>query len=330
MTADETGCLCFGPQPDSRRERPLSSIRPLGPALDRTAGRRLTWRDGQAGTEGRFTRSVVRLNTWSPSCWAFFRARRARERPGRRSRRPAAGPDHFLVAWSGRETIRDCASEGEVERLVDEPVQPPAKSVGTAVDLGEPAQTRLEREVRVLDRDDRLVDSRLGLDRACLGIGLAGDFTAGHVRELRGDLVPASLGDLRDLAQVGGLGPAVDLDPGAAAQPDQVDIGLIDDQVCFDMMGVAHLAERLARLEQLADRFGMRDAHRLAVPRRDEGQLADLFIDLLEDRLQFFGGLEMLTSQGAILAFRTLIVPLGLGEADGVVRLFLHEFLLLL
>ena len=95
-------------------------------------------------------------------------------------------------------------------------------------------------------------------------------------------------------------------------------------------MGVAHLAERLARLEHLADRLGMRNAHHLAVPRRDEGQLADLFIDLLEDRLQFFGGLEMLTSQGAILALRALVVPLGLGEVDGVVRLFLHEFLLLL
>ena len=33
---------------------------------------------------------------------------RARKRPGRRSRRPAAGPDHFLVAWRGREIISDC------------------------------------------------------------------------------------------------------------------------------------------------------------------------------------------------------------------------------
>ena len=64
MTEDEAGCPCFGPRADGQREGPLSSIRPLSlPPPDRTAGWRLTRRDGQAGTEGRFTRGVVRLDT---------------------------------------------------------------------------------------------------------------------------------------------------------------------------------------------------------------------------------------------------------------------------
>ena len=46
---------------------------------------------------------------------------------------------------------------------------------------------------------------------------------------------------------IGRLGLAVDLDPGSAIRADQVDVGLVDDQVGFQVVGVADLAERLCR-----------------------------------------------------------------------------------
>ena len=73
---------------------------------------------------------------------------------------------------------------------------------------------------------------------------------------------------------------------------------LVEDQVGLELVRVADLAERLARLEPLADRLGVGHAHDLAVAGGDEGELADLLVDLLDGRLEVLGHLVVLASPG--------------------------------
>ena len=122
----------------------------------------------------------------------------------------------------------------------------------TAVDLGGAAQAGLELQIGVVDGNDHFVDGRERLGRPGLGVGLGGDLAAGHVGKLGRNFFAAALGDFGNTALEGLLGPAVDLDPGDRIGVDQVDVRLVDDQVGFQAMRIADLAERLAGLEPLA------------------------------------------------------------------------------
>src|SRR5208337_443201 len=94
------------------------------------------------------------------------------------------------------------------------------------------------------------------------------------------------------------------------------------------MMRVADLAERLTRLEPLTDRLGMGSADDLTVTGGHEGELADLLVDLLNDRLELLSALEVLTRHRPVLKLRALVVPVVLVEVDGLIALLLHELFL--
>ena len=80
---------------------------------------------------------------------------------------------------------------------------------------------------------------------------------------------------------------------------DQVDVGLVEDQVGFELAGVADLEERLAGLEVLADRRACAGTpDHLAVAGGDQGQLADLLADLGDRRLELLLHLEVLLGLG--------------------------------
>src|SRR5581483_11700782 len=99
----------------------------------------------------------------------------------------------------------DQLSEREVERLGDEPPEPPAERVRSAVDLGEAAEAGLEDQVGVLQRDDHLVNGVQRLGLAGLRVLLGRDLAPGRCRELGGNLLAVPLGDLADLALEGDL-----------------------------------------------------------------------------------------------------------------------------
>ncbi len=151
----------------------------------------------------------------------------------------------FRFVFSGRRRRVDGAqSELEVEHLVPPSHQPPGQGVGAAIDLGGASQAGLELQIRVIDRDDDFINGRERLGLTRLGIGLGSDLALGHVGKLGGDFLPTPLGDFGDLALVGLLGPAVDLDPGIATGPDQMNVALVENQVSFQFVGIADLAKR--------------------------------------------------------------------------------------
>ena len=163
--------------------------------------------------------------------------------------------------------------------------------MGAAVDFGEAAEAGLEDQVLVVDRDRHLVHrgERLGL--AGLRILLRGDVAAGLVREFGRDLLAILGRHLGDVALEGDLRGAVNLDPGGRLffllGVDQDEVGLVDDQVSFELGRVADLAEGLARLDPLPLGLGVRHADRLAGAGGVEAEAVELFLDLVQ------GGLEI-------------------------------------
>ena len=85
-----------------------------------------------------------------------------------------------------------------------------------------------------------------------------------------------------------------------------MDVALIENQVGFQFAGIADLAERLARLEPLADRLLVRRADDLAVAVADQSQFADLLGDLGNRRLEILGELFVLLGLGTILQLGAL------------------------
>src|SRR3954447_20781162 len=85
-------------------------------------------------------------------------------------------------------------SEREVESLGDQPPEPPAERMRTAIDLGEPALAGEEGKVSVLDRDDHLVHGVQGLHLAGLVVLLGRDLAPGGIREFGRDLLAVPLG----------------------------------------------------------------------------------------------------------------------------------------
>src|SRR6516165_3117210 len=102
-----------------------------------------------------------------------------------------------------------------------------------------------------------------------------------------------------------------------------MDVGLVDEQMRLEAMRVADLTKRLAGLEPLTKGFLVGRADDPTVAVGDQGELADLIVQVLEDRLQLLGEFLVLFRLGPILAFGALAVPESLVEVEYLVRLAL-------